>query len=155
MPDVTSIAAALSSFNTLKNIAQAMVNLHDAQALQLKIIEFNGQLIDAQTKIFAVNEERTSLVERVGELEKQLAELKAWDAEKQRYELKEIAPGSFAYALKPTEQNAEPPHKICANCYQKGEKSILQKEPGSSVQVSLGIPNQYICPRCKAKVVMR
>lgn len=59
MPDISTIAAALSSFNVLKNIAQSMIALRDSQAMQAKIIEFNGAMIDAQTKIFAVNEERS------------------------------------------------------------------------------------------------
>src|SRR5579872_4213900 len=110
MPDLTAIAAALSSFNELKNIAQAMITLRDAQALQTKIIEFNGALIDAQTKIFAVNEERTALIEKVSALEKEIAQMKAWDTEKQRYELKELRQGTFAYALKADAQPTEPAH---------------------------------------------
>src|ERR1039458_8780548 len=61
MPDLSTIGAALTSFNTLKNIAQTMIGLHDRQALQVKVIEFNNAIIDAQTKVFLVNEERTAL----------------------------------------------------------------------------------------------
>jgi len=40
---MSTIGAALSSFNALKDIAQAMVSLHDTQAFQMKVIEFNGK----------------------------------------------------------------------------------------------------------------
>jgi hypothetical protein len=146
VPDVTAIAAVLSSFNALKNIAQAMIGLHDTQALQLKIIEFNGALIDAQTKIFSINEERSALIERVRELEEQVADLEAWETEKQRYELKSIARGSYAYELKPETQGAEPPHRICAHCYQRGKKSILQQEPRVGW---FGLSPCSVCPECK------
>lgn len=146
MSDMTAIAQALNSFNALKNIAHALIGLRDAQALQAKIIEFNGQLIDAQTKIFAVNEERSTLIERVAALENQVTDLEAWEAEKQRYELKAIAGGSYAYALKEEAQGAEPSHKICANCYQRDKKSILQQEPRSGW---FGPSPHLVCPECK------
>jgi len=153
MPDLSAVAAALSSFNTLKSIAQAMIDLRDAQAFKAKIIDFQNALIDAQGKVFSVNDERAALIERVGELEKKVADLEAWETEKQRYELKTIAAGSFAYVLKPSAQGSEPPHQICANCYQSGKKSILQKEPGSIAHQTLGRPEMYCCPECKTKII--
>jgi len=153
VPDLSDVAAALSSFNALKNIAQAMIGLHDTQAFQLKVLEFNGALIDAQTKIFAVNEARATLVERVRELEEQVTKLKAWEAEKQHYELKAISKRSFAYVLKADAQGTEPPHQICAGCYQRGKKSILQIEARNTASRALAIPQMYICPECKNKIV--
>ena len=125
MPDMGSIAGALSSFSALKNIAQAMVTLHDAKALQLKVIEFNGALIDAQTQIFAVNQERTALIDQIGQLEKEVANLKAWETEKQRYQPADMGDGNIAYVVKPAMRGTEPPHYLCANCYQQRKISIL------------------------------
>jgi hypothetical protein len=127
MPDLTAIAAALSSLNTLKNLAQAMIGLRDGQVLQEKVIEFNSALIDAQTKIFGVNEERTSLIDRIRELEKEVSDLKDWDREKRRYELIALAPNLVAYAIKDAMRGTEPPHYVCANCYTDGKKSYLQQ----------------------------
>lgn len=153
MTDMSTIAAALSSFGALKDIAQAMIGLRDAQALQAKIIEFNGQLIDAQTKIFAVNEERSTLIARVRDLEKQVTNLEAWEAQKQRYELKAIGQGSFAYSLKTEAQGSEPPHYICANCYENQQTSILQPERTSAASRALAIPPMLFCPKCNTKFV--
>lgn len=153
MTDISSIAAALTSFNALKSIAQTMMGLHDAQALQLKIIEFNGQLIDAQTKIFSVQEERTTLIERVRELEKQIANLEAWEVEKERYELKATRDGAFVYSIKPEAQGTEPPHHICARCYQHRKKSILQREAGSAAHSALARPSMNMCPECKSRTI--
>jgi len=100
MPDISAISAALSSFNALKNIAQTMIGLHDTQALQAKVIDFNNAILDAQTKIFLVNEERTSLLERIGNLEKEVANLEAWETTKNRYELKRTNGGGLAWSLK-------------------------------------------------------
>jgi hypothetical protein len=128
MADISAIAAALSSFNTLKNIAQAMITLRDAQALQTKIIEFNGALIEAQTKIFEVHQERTALVEEIGALKAEITALKNWEAEKQRYQLEELPPGVFVYRLKLGMADGEPPHCICERCCQEGKKALLHRD---------------------------
>jgi len=154
VPDITAINTVLSSLNTLKQMATALIDLRDGRALALKVREFNGVLIDAQTQIFAVNEERSALIERVRDLEKQIADLEHWDAEQQRYELKCIAAGSFAYGVKAAMQGEEPAHHICANCYQHRKKSILQRVPAASVvSQQLGNPDLYFCPECHIKIL--
>ena len=40
-------------------------------------IELNGKILAAQSSAFAANDERSSLIERVGDLEKEVARLKA------------------------------------------------------------------------------
>ncbi|MFI5020606.1 MAG: hypothetical protein ACHQRJ_02990 [Alphaproteobacteria bacterium] len=146
MPDMSTIAAAISSFSALKDIAQAMIGLRDAQAFQAKLIEFNSALIDAQTKVFSVNEERTTLIERVRALEQELVSIKAWEAEKQRYQLEELPPGVFVYALKPEMAAGEPSHRICQTCYQRGKKSLLQASEPTSGQQHL------TCHECGTKL---
>ena len=59
-------------------------------------------------------------------MEKEITDFEAWEAEKQRYELKDVGAGSIAYALKKDAQGSEPAHYICAACYQHRRKSILQ-----------------------------
>jgi hypothetical protein len=150
MPDMSAIAAALASFNTLKNIAQTMIGLHDTQALQLKVIEFNSAIIDAQGKIFSVNEERSTLIERVRDLEQQITNLKNWETEKQRYELKQVAYlGSAAYVIKPEMRGTEPPHCICAACYEHGKKRILQPTQEEHLR-----NRSWKCPDCKNTVIV-
>jgi hypothetical protein len=146
MPDLSAIAAALSSFKTMKDIAQAMIGLRDAQAFQAKLIEFNSALIDAQTNVFSVNEERSALIERVRDLEAKIAEIEGWEAEKKRYELKEVAPRVFTYVLKPEAQGSEPSHWICPGCYQKRQKSILQGLESHSFGWS------HSCPSCNLEI---
>lgn len=147
MPDITAIAAALSSLKAAKDISQAMLGLRDAAAFQEKRLELQSKILDAQDAAFAAQQERVALLARVSDLENELADAKAWEAEKQRYELKSVQTGAFAYALKPEAQVTEPPHWLCATCYQKGHKSILQR--GAA-------PHQrawpWSCPSCKSVI---
>jgi hypothetical protein len=125
--ELSAIAAALSSLKAAKDIAEAMIGLRDAQAFQAKLLEFQSKLIDANNSAFAAQDERSALLERIGKLEEEVTRLKTWEREKQRYKLERLPPGVLVYALKPEMAEGEPPHRICAACYQRGKKSFLQE----------------------------
>ena len=145
MPDMIAIGQGLSAVKALTDLVKIMVGLRDSAKLLEATVEFNQHILSVQGALLAAQSEQTTLIERVRALEKEIADLKAWEAEKQRYELKEVAPRKFAYLLKPDAQAAEPPHWICASCYQKGQKSILQGEP------FFGGGWTHSCPLCKAQ----
>ena len=148
MPDMTAIAAALSSLKAAKDIAEAMIGLRDAAAFQGKLLEFQSKLIDANNAAFAAQDERSTMLERIRELEKEVAELKAWETEKQRYELKDVGHGVFAYMNKPAVRGEEPPHWLCPTCFENGKKSHLQ----FSTQISGG-GSVYRCAGCGTAVI--
>ena len=70
MPDMSAIAGAISALSGVKNIAQAMIALHDVKAVQAEVVKFNDAIIDAQSKILLANEERAALLQRVRDLKK-------------------------------------------------------------------------------------
>jgi hypothetical protein len=141
--DIPSLSAALGSLKAAKDIAEAMVGLRDAAAFQDKRLEFQSKIIDAQNSVFAANEERASLIETVRQLKEELASLKAWDAEKQKYELKQVPSyhGILAYAPKPETEGTEPSHWLCATCFQNRKTSVLQPEGRAGAQV-------LVCHEC-------
>lgn len=125
-----------------------MVGLRDAASIQAKVIEFQSRILDAQGLVFAAQENRATLVERIRDLEQSIARMEAWDTEKQRYELKELGQGTLAYAPKESVSSSEPPHWICAQCYEAGKKSILQPEvrfPGRT--------EVYVCHSCGSELI--
>lgn len=126
MPDITAIAQAFGALKAMKDIAEATIGLRDAAAFRERQIEFQGKIIDAQNALFALQDDRSSLIERIGTLEAKIAGLKAWDAEKDRYQLTEVAPRVFAYVLKPDASSAEPSHWICPACYQSGKNRFCK-----------------------------
>jgi hypothetical protein len=143
MVDMTAIGVVATSLNTAINIAKAMVDVRDATAFQGKVFELQRAIIDAQQSVFAANAERSSLIEELREAKGQIVRLEAWEAERQRYELKDVGRGSLAYVVKESVRGAEPPHQICANCYQIGHKRILQP------RVS-GFGKELFCSDCEA-----
>lgn len=94
----------------------------------LRIIELQGVILTAQSSALATQSDQFTLLERIRELEQQMADSETWKAEKQKYELREFAPGIYALSLKETERGGEPAHRLCARCFEHRKKSILQKE---------------------------
>lgn len=147
MVDVSAIAGTVSALKGAMDISKAMIGLRDAQAMQAKVIELNSAILEAQSSAFTANDERAALIARVGQLEKEVTDLKAWEAEKQNYELSSIGDGVFAYTLKGGVEGAGPPHKVCANCYADGHKSILQKQV-----TDVGRWTVLVCSRCGSNI---
>jgi hypothetical protein len=118
---VAEVFAGLSALKTAFDIAKGLKDIDDATRR-------NAAVIELQEKILAAQAAQSDLVDRVRALEKEVTDFKAWDADKQRYKLTDIGSGLVVYTLKQGMENSEPPHSLCANCYQDHVKSILQRE---------------------------
>jgi ribosomal protein L37AE/L43A len=108
----------IGSFKTMLDMAKGLKDINDAAVRNTAVIELTEKIISAQAV-------QTALVARVGELEKDLVRFETWETEKERYQLRELPPGIFVRALKSGMENGEPPHHVCADCYNKGVKSLL------------------------------
>jgi hypothetical protein len=123
---VAEIAAAVTGIRSALDITKAMVGLRDAEAFRAKSIELQGVVLEALDKAIEARESHAAQGDRIRALEAEVANLKAWDTEKQRYNLKSIGQGAVAYILKPEERSGETPHWLCPNCFAKGQKAFLQ-----------------------------
>ncbi|MFH1795140.1 MAG: hypothetical protein ABIK36_16280 [Pseudomonadota bacterium] len=110
--------AGLGSFKTMLDLAKGLKDINDAAIRQTAAIELTEKILAAQAA-------QGELIARIGELEKDLIRFENWESEKQRYQLEELPPGILVRSLKAGMENGEPLHKICANCYNKGVKSLL------------------------------
>jgi len=144
--DMAAIAGFAASVRTAVEITKAMKDLHDANLLQTKTFELTREIMAAQSYAMEAVAAQSALLERVRELEEKIAKLETWDAEKKRYELKPLKEGVLVYALKAGMENGEHPHYICTNCYEDGQKSILQKEHHDVGRVVM-----HVCHRCDSE----
>lgn len=124
--DMASISAAVSSLKTASEIAKAFLQLKSDAERNAKVIELQSVILSAQSNAIAAQSDQFAMLEEVRALKEEIANVKAWETEKQRYQLVNPYFGSTVYALKKSMSNGEPPHYICASCYQSGKKSILQ-----------------------------
>src|SRR6185437_11648582 len=117
---VSEVFAGIGAFKSMLDMAKALKDINDATIR-------NGAVIELQEKILAAREAQSAALERISELEKQVADFETWNADKQKYELKKVAStGALAYMLKPEARGGEPPHWVCTHCYENRKRSILQ-----------------------------
>ena len=140
------IDSITNPLKTAGETAQKLIGLRDTAKFGDAIIELQGQIMAAQQGALAAHQREASMAEEIRDLKTRMAELETWDTEKQRYELTDFGGETFAYALKPDMSAGEPSHRICADCYQKGQKSILQFQ-GKTVTYQ----DHYSCPAFKKK----
>jgi hypothetical protein len=149
MTDAATIAAGLQSLKAAFDIGKALLNLGISAEVQDRIREMNERILAAQESAIASRDYQSALLKQIGELEKQIAEFEAWEAEAKTYELKEVPrigdsrpSGLFAFAPREGTHPSEPPHLLCAQCYNDRHKSYLQKEDRIGRCVALA------CHRC-------
>lgn len=150
MVDAGSIASAIGSLKTAADIAKGFLDLKEAAAVQGRVIELQGVILAAQSSALAAQSDQLSLLEDIRGLKAKMAQLEAWDTEKQRYILKDYGVGTLAYELKPDAANGEPIHRICPACYQKGHKSILQTS-GKNARVA----SRWVCVQPRSERELR
>lgn len=125
MADAGSITAAISGLKTAADIAKGFLDLKEAAAVQGRVIELQGVILAAQSSALAAQSDQLSLLEEVRSLKAKVTELEELRAERKRYALSDLGGGTYAYVLKTEASDGEPPHKLCATCFNKGQKSIL------------------------------
>ena len=134
---VAEVFAGIGALKTAFDIAKGLKDIDDTARRNAAVIELQEKILSAQSS-------QADLVERVRELQTQVAGFEKWDAEKKRYALTDFGGNSFAYSLKPEAANGEPSHRICPTCYEKRSKSILQFKFRSA-----NGRDKYGCPACQ------
>jgi hypothetical protein len=145
---LAEIVSGLSGIKTALDILKGLKKSGASSGILAEIADLQSALIEVQQGIMAANQTHAADVERIRDLEEEVARLKAWDGEKGRYELKAVYAGATVYARKPDNTEAEPPHWLCANCYQDRKKSFLQ------VTRRVGGEHLWECPNCNEKLVL-
>ena len=140
------MGALLSTFTHISNIAKAMLKLRDFAQVNSKMIELQGAIIIAQQQAIGIQQGYSALEAKTRELEAECMRLKDWSSEKEKYTAREIASGVFAYVENGVVDDFEQAHKYCSNCFDQGQKSLLQKFRGE--KGGIGVK----CPRCKFEV---
>lgn len=146
MADMVLIQGAITGLKTAADIAIGMSNLKTMTEVQGKAIELQQIILSAQSSALSAQSEHFSLLEKIRHLEKEIAQVKAWETEKQRYKLSSPWEGALTYSLKESMANGEPAHWICTSCYEDGRKSILNPIKSKDTWYLL------VCPVCNSQI---
>src|SRR5690242_14241117 len=107
---VAEVYAGLGAIKAAFDLARGLKDINDATVRNAVVIELQEKILDAQAA-------QAAALERIGQLEKQVAAFEQWETDKQQYELKDLGCGALAYMLKPDARGTKPPHAVCTNCF--------------------------------------
>ena len=149
--DLTLIQGTISGLKLAGDIAKGFLELKSIADVQGKVIELQSAILSAQSSALAANADQAAVVQEVRNLKEDIARMKAWEEQKQRYKLTSPWQGCVVYALKEKCSGAEPPHWICTKCYEDGVKSVRAAARRSfqavnfSIQISADHHGHLLC----------
>lgn len=148
---LTGAAALGTALQAAMNITDGLLKGGGSAEFKAQILELQGIIVTSQRQAITAQTAEQALLQGKRELEAEIARMKAWDGEKQRYELKAVGGGAFAYALKDGVEPPEPPHWLCTQCYADRQKSfVLDQGRAPSGPYSI-----WKCTRCKSGFTLR
>ena len=137
------ITAGITGIRAAYDIAKAMMTLRDAKLIASKADELRLVLSDAIGKLIEAQQAQMAQLQEIQSLKTENAKFRDWEAEKQRYDLKAVGSGVFAYMPKPSARGEEPPHWLCPTCFENGKKAFFQ---ASGARIQRGMV--YRCKAC-------
>lgn len=150
---LAEISAGFSSLKAASDIIKGLNAANTQAAINEVKISLQERIFEAHAALSAAQTAQATTLQRISELEQEIMQLKDWEREKQRYQLNAIDRGAFAYVPKPGMDSSEPPHWLCANCFNRGQKSFLQfKGQDAMPGGGRGDHSTYACDACKSSV---
>lgn len=98
------INGALNGSKTAFEIVSRLLALKTDAAVSGKVAELNRVILDLQQKTIAIQSSYSAVSGQIRDLETEIARLKDWKNEKERYHLYEPVAGVFLYRVKPEMQ---------------------------------------------------
>ena len=121
-------ASLFTSVKAAYDIAKGINALHTEVERNQAVSKVLEVLLSVQNDALLMKEKHSLFLHEIDDLKKKILEFEKWSEIGRQYELKEIAPGVFVYAYKNTKEATEPPHWLCAKCFNTDKKkSILQR----------------------------
>jgi cell fate (sporulation/competence/biofilm development) regulator YmcA (YheA/YmcA/DUF963 family)/ribosomal protein L37AE/L43A len=144
---IPEIAASITALKNATDLTSFIIKSKIDDVVREKTNELHQTISDIQLNLMKVLASNQELLEENSILKEQISKLKNFTKESVNYTLYEVASGFFVYAEKEAVQSGSPTIWYCAHCYQKAEKSILQRME----QTYDG--TFYYCPNCQNKFI--
>ena len=111
--DLSLIQGTIAGLKLAGDIAKGFMELKSMSEVQGKVIELQSAILAAQSSALSANADQAAMVDEIRLLKEEIARVKAWKAQKQRYQLEAIwENAALVYALKKSVSGSEPPHWI-------------------------------------------
>lgn len=142
---ISETISAVSGIKTALDIAKGVASLKTATEINQAVIDIQRALLEAHAGAFEDRQTIAKLTDQILELQRQLKASADWETEKSRYVLTKSPKGAYTYNLRADLESEVTPHKICSNCFDQCQKSVLQT-------IASGHGGELVeCPRCKSR----
>lgn len=143
------VSSAYSGLKSALDIAGGFLALKTETEKNTAIIGIQRHVLEAQRALMEADALHNEDLKRIAELEREIARMRDWSVDMQRYELKKFYPGTVAYVLRADQAAGEPIHSLCKHCYDGGKKSVLQASARSELRFRV-----FSCPACHNEIHM-
>lgn len=119
------IVTALASMKAGIELATVALEARDDRKVREAVSEISRKLADVNIWAVGISDR---LLKQQAELSEAVAKLAAAEkrlGEREKYHLRAVANGVFAYAYEPLGDDPTPAHYKCQICFDRGESSIL------------------------------
>ena len=147
MTELVTIGTGLAMINNLVDLVGKLKGGVSKERPEI-VSQFYASLSDIQQRLITAENRESELLSQCRALEEQIAHAKDWQAETTRYVLLSVD-GGVVRQQKADHASGDPPHWLCANCFEEQQKSYLQKDP--KIVDSWHI---WKCPRCSTAVMV-
>lgn len=125
MMSYSDMAALVGTAKTAVDMALGMSKLKDQAEFSARALEMHAHLVSLLAELARASLAQHVAQDEARDLRKQLDDLRDTLRDLERYKLDTPFAGAVVYALDEAQSKGEPPHYLCATCYTKGIKSIL------------------------------
>ena len=147
MTEVIAIGAVIAAVKNFVDLAGKLgdsLSKEQAEAMS----QLYDSVLDIQQQLLTAQNSEYDLLSRCRALEEEIAHARDWQAEATRYVLRSVD-GGVVRQQKANDASGNPPHWLCANCFEEQRKSYLQK--GTKI-----VDGRHVweCPRCSTAVLV-
>lgn len=121
-----SVSSAGGAIKNAVGVAREMQSMVTDYQVKEKTTELLDKLLDVQQQQFGLSDLLNSSKEKIIQLEDEKKQYENWESESEYYELFQPMPGTIVYRIKPSDEPNHIAIYLCASCYQKRKKSIIQ-----------------------------
>lgn len=147
---INELLVASQSVQALGSLLKAANGLANYSEIVEKMADVHAKLMQANAVALSAQEKQAGIAAELQDLRTEVTRLKDWSAEASNFEVREVAQGVFVMLPVTHVGKYQSAQKLCVNCFNQGNKSLLQQQ-----HIEIGRQLSLICHRCKANVIFR
>ena len=125
-------SAALTTYNHASNIIKSLFELKVDTTIIEKLNLLSREIQALYGSNLELQQKLASSIAEKNDLRKELTRFEEWEDQKRRYKLYQPWANAIVYAITESKSNSDPPHWLCAKCFEERKRSFLNSRMAKS-----------------------